>query len=86
MLAGVAALTATGCWEQIDGGKWFPQMKRQIAVQAFEETMPPEHPQGFTPPEGTLPVSWAGVPDLQSLGMGGQDALPNPFPATLSQL
>ena len=86
VLAGVATLTATGCWEQMDGGKWFPQMKRQIAVHAFEETMPPDHPQGFTPPEGTLPVSWAGVPDLPSLDMGGQDALPNPVPATLSSL
>ena len=63
VLFATTVLATSGCWEQIDDGKWFPQMKRQIAVQAFEEMPMPGHPQGFTPPEGTLPVSWANVPD-----------------------
>ena len=44
-----------GCWEQWSS-TWFPQMKRQPAVQAFENTGVAGHPQGFTPPEGTVPT------------------------------
>jgi len=85
------ALTTVGCWEQIDGGKWFPQMKRQMAVQAFEENAVYHEEfggqrQGFTPPEGTVPVGYANVPDLESLGFAAQDAVPNPVPATLASL
>jgi len=50
------ALGSTGCWEQLDGGEWFPQMKEQIAVQAYEDTELEAHPQPFRPPEGTVPV------------------------------
>ena len=56
-----------GCWEQIDDGLWFPQMKRQITVQAFEENTWAGQSQGFSPPEGTVPVGWGAVPDLASL-------------------
>ncbi len=51
-----------GCWEQVDGGKWFPQMKRQITVQAFEENTYVGQAQGFSPPEGTVPIGWAPFP------------------------
>jgi mono/diheme cytochrome c family protein len=45
-----------GCWEQWSS-TWFPQMKKQIAGQAFEDTGVPDHPQGFSPPEGTVPTN-----------------------------
>jgi mono/diheme cytochrome c family protein len=77
---------AFGCWEQIDGGKWFPQMKRQITIQAFEEVTVNDQRQGFLPPEGTVPVDWYGVPDLFSLSLPEQEALANPTPATLASL
>ena len=80
------ALSSLGCWEQLDGGKWFPLMKRQLAVQAFEEVLHRGQLQGFTPPEGTVPVSYAGVVDLGALGMAGQDAVQNPVPPTLASL
>ena len=82
----LVSLLSLGCWEQIDGGKWFPQMKRQLAVQAFEEVQHRGQLEGFTPPEGTVPVSWAGVVDLKALDLAGQDAVQNPVPATLASL
>ena len=48
--AGLAvALAALGC-EQ-GSREWFPQMKKQIAVQAFEDR------EGFAPPEGAVSVA-----------------------------
>ena len=83
------SLTSVGCWEQVSRD-WFPQMKKQLAVQAFEEDVVYEEfggiPQGLTPPEGTLPVTWAGVPDLASMTLAEQDAVPNPVPATFASL
>jgi hypothetical protein len=75
-----------GCWEQMDGGKWFPQMKRQPAIQAFEEVTWRDQMQGFTPPDGTVPVGSSGLPDLRSMDLATQDALQNPAPATLASL
>ena len=80
------ATMSLGCWEQIDGGKWFPQMKRQIAVQAFEEVNHDGQLEGFTPPAGTVPVGAGGRPDLASMSMADQDAVTNPYPATLASL
>jgi mono/diheme cytochrome c family protein len=74
-----------GCWEQVSYD-WFPQMKRQIAVQAFEDTGVAGHPQGFTPPEGSVPAGAAGEPNLAALGFAEQDAVPNPVPMTLASL
>ncbi len=59
--------TTTGCWEQWSQA-WFPQMKRQPVVQAFEYTGIEDHPQLFTPPEGTIPVD------------GGDPRVPQPDP------
>jgi len=75
-----------GCWEQVDGGKWFPQMKRQITVQAFEENTYVGQAQGFSPPEGTVPIGWGAVPDLASLTIPEQDALVNPVSSSLQSL
>ncbi len=75
-----------GCWEQMDGGEWFPLMKRQPAVQAFEEVLHRGQMQGFTPPDGTVPIGGSKLPDLASMDMAQQDALVNPVPATLASL
>ncbi len=75
-----------GCWEQIDDGKWFPQMKRQITVQAFEEVIFNGQQQGFTPPEGTVPTTWGKIPDLSVLTAVEQDALQNPTPKSFASL
>ena len=75
-----------GCWEQVDDGYWFPQMKRQITVQAFEENTHAGQTVGFSPPEGTVPLGWGAVPDLASMTMAEQDKLPNTVPATLQSL
>ncbi len=77
---------AFGCWEQMDDGEWFPQMKRQITVQAFEENTWGDLKEGFTPPAGTVPVGWGAIPDVASMSIPEQDAIPNPVPATLQSL
>lgn len=89
LLVSLVALTGAGsfgCWEQMDGGKWFPQMKRQPAIQAFEEFTYQDQMQGFTPPDGTVPVGGSSLPDLASMEMAAQDALVNPVPASLGSL
>ncbi|HBZ71270.1 MAG TPA: hypothetical protein DEP35_16700 [Deltaproteobacteria bacterium] len=92
------AFATTGCWEQWSQS-WFPQMKWQPAVQAFEDTGIPDHPQGFAPPEGTVPLG-GGDPRLPELdpwvltpnppGTVGSDAeanaLVNPTPADFRSL
>jgi len=85
-LVALAVLGSFGCWEQVDGGEWFPQMKRQPAVQAFEKITYHDQIQGFTPPDGTVPVGGSSVPDLASMDMAAQDALVNPVPASLESL
>lgn len=79
----VVALVASGCWEQWSN-TWWPQMKWQKAVQAFEDTGVPGHPQGFTPPEGTLPVGYPVSP--AELPTAEQEALQNPVPPSLASL
>lgn len=81
----VALLGAPGCWEQMSA-EWWPQMKRQIAVQAFEEVLHNDQLQGFVPPEGTVPVGGSAQPDLAGMSGPEQDALENPNPATLDSL
>lgn len=75
-----------GCWEQVDGGKWFPQMKRQPTIQAYEEVLYRDQIQGFVPPEGTVPVGSSGLPDVASMSLAEQDTIANPVPATLQSL
>ena len=75
-----------GCWEQMDDGKWFPQMKRQPAVQAFELVVHRDQRQGFVPPDGTVPVGGSSLPDLLGMELAQQDAIQNPQPATLASL
>lgn len=83
----VAMVPLTGCWEQWSD-TWWPQMKWQRVVQAFELQGRPGEPDrkigNFNPPDGTIPVN--GVPKTTDLAAGAGDQLPNPKPATLQSL
>ena len=88
-LAGVVAVMAfssgsLGCWEQVSN-EWFPQMKRQPAVQAFEGNATVGAGQGLAPPEGTVPVG-APYPNVGGMDLIAQEALPNPVPASLDSV
>ena len=77
-IAGLCALalsTSTGCWEQWSE-TWFPQMKWQKAVQAYERVEWQGRVEGFVPPEGTLPV--AGMSPSFDRYDPAADALQNP--------
>lgn len=64
---------------------WFPQMKRQAAVQAFELDPFTGSGAGLTPPEGTVAVGNP-YPDLTVLTGKQQDAIANPVPHNLASL
>jgi mono/diheme cytochrome c family protein len=75
---------SVGCWEQWSD-TWWPQMKRQKAVQAFESVGHDGQVVGFSPPEGTVPVN-AGPARLDPYDDAAQDALTNPRALTLDSL
>jgi mono/diheme cytochrome c family protein len=75
----------TGCWEQVSV-EWFPQMKWQAAVQAFELNQYREDGALFSPPEGTVPVGWGDVIDPSTLSLADQETIANPRAATLPSL
>ena len=81
----VSSLSGTlGCWEQWSN-TWFPQMKWQPAVQAFERTMHGGRVEPFLPPEGSVPV--LGYEPPVSLTDDTQaNALANPQAATVESL
>lgn len=81
----LAVIGLPGCWEQASV-EWWPQMKWQKAVQAFELNPYQDRVSLFTPPEGTVPVDWADVADPRTLSVAEQEALANPNPATLASL
>jgi len=88
-LAGVVAVMAfssgsLGCWEQVSN-EWFPQMKRQRAVQAFEANATVGAEWGLAPPEGAVPVGDP-YPNVGDMGLVAQEALPNPVPASLESV
>ncbi len=85
--AGTALLltTTVGCWEQWSD-TWFPQMKRQKAVQAFEEVGYGGRVEGLTPPDGTIPVGSTTAPAMDPNDNAAQDALANPRPMSLASL
>ncbi len=82
----LALCASVGCWEQLDGGKWFPLMKRQPTVQAFEEVIHAGQGQGFLPTEGSDPVGSGVMTDLADLSMQEQDLIWNPTPPSLASL
>jgi mono/diheme cytochrome c family protein len=65
-----------GCWEQwsVD---WFPQMKWQNAVQAYERVAFQGRDAAFLPPEGSVPLQGYD-PLLGRLDTAATGALPNP--------
>ena len=75
----------TGCWEQVSV-EWFPQMKWQIAVGAFELNEYQDRVELFSPPEGTVPVGWADVVSAGTIPVAEQEALVNPNKATIESL
>lgn len=78
-------LTQTGCWEQVSV-EWFPQMKWQIAVQAFELNPYQDRIALFSPPEGTVPVGWGDTIVPGDFSPAEQEAFVNPNTATLASL
>ena len=82
---GLLSIGSVGCWEQVSH-EWFPQMKRQIAVQAFEyNPYAPHKGDQLMPPEGTVQVGNP-YPEVAALPLLEQEALKNPTPATLTSL
>lgn len=79
----VLTLPAFGCWEQWSV-EWWPQMKWQIALQAFGDNTDPSAPAGFVPPEGTVPIG--AVQRTSTMSPAEAEALPNPVPVSLRSL
>ena len=50
-----------GCWEQWTND-WWPQMKYQPAVQAYEAVRFEGQIEGFLPPEGAIPIDGGEAP------------------------
>lgn len=73
-----------GCWEQISE-EWFPQMKRQRAIQTFERDATHGAERGRAPPEGAVPVGNP-YPNVGGMGIAAQEALPNPVAASLESV
>ena len=69
-----------GCWEQWSNN-WFPQMKWQPAVQAFESTMRGGKVDPFLAPEGGVPID-GGVPPLDPNDEAASNLLVNPRPVS----
>lgn len=79
-------LTASlGCWEQWSEA-WFPQMKWQKSVQAFEAVEFGEQGSApFLPPEGTVPIDGGEAP-VSNMIDAESDVLVNPTPMTMVSL
>ena len=84
VLAVLAVVGSLGCWEQWSND-WFPQMKWQPAVQAFERTMHDGRVDPFLPPEGTVPVDGGEAP-VSNVVDAEADVLVNPQPMSLASL
>ena len=76
--------TQVGCWEQWSD-TWFPQMKRQKAIQAFEAVTFEDQIAPFMPPDGTVPVT-GGEAGFDPLDEAAANALQNPRPMSLGSL
>lgn len=75
------SLTASlGCWEQWSES-WFPQMKWQRAVQAFEGARLDGELREFLPPEGSVPTDGGEAP-VNRLNLPVVDAMVNPRDAS----
>ena len=84
----LALVGLPGCWEQVSV-EWFPQMKRQLAVQAhetLESVGGSSRVEAFSPPEGTVAIGWADVVEPAMLAVDAQEALVNSRKPTLDSL
>ena len=77
-------LGSVGCWEQVSP-EWFPQMKRQAAVQAYGLNEFYGQGQGLTPPEGTVKLGNP-YPDVTMMPRAEQEKMVNPIPSSLESL
>jgi mono/diheme cytochrome c family protein len=77
--------SGTGCWEQASA-EWWPQMKWQAAVQAFEVNDYQDRVVLFSPPEGTVPIGWGDVAMPSMMSLPEQEALQNPRKSSLVSL
>ncbi len=73
-----------GCWEQWSND-WWPQMKRQPAVQAFEPMDFEGRMEGMLPPEGSVPIDGGEAPVSNTVD-AASDHLENPQPMSLQSL
>jgi mono/diheme cytochrome c family protein len=80
LLGAFAVAGSTGCWEQWSNG-WFPQMKWQPAVQPYEALELDGRDEGFTPPEGAIPVGGGEAP-VSNVIDAAADVLVNPTDTT----
>ncbi|MDH3521096.1 MAG: cytochrome c [Myxococcales bacterium] len=76
--------TQVGCWEQWSDS-WFPQMKRQKSVQAYEAVPFEDRVEAFTPPDGSVPADGGEAP-LDVMDEAASNALENPRPMSLTSL
>ncbi len=81
VLLGVSG--AVGCWEQWSE-TWFPQMKWQKAVQAYERVEWNGQPDPFMPPEGAVAID-AELPRREQYDPAN-DRLTNPQPANFKSV
>jgi len=79
VLIALSLTSMVGCWEQWSND-WFPQMKWQKAVQAFEEVGHADQRQGFIPPEGSVPIDGGEAP-VSNVIDAASNVLVNPRPA-----
>jgi mono/diheme cytochrome c family protein len=84
VLIALSLTTMVGCWEQWSND-WFPQMKWQKAVQPFEEVIHADQREGFTPPEGTVPIDGGEAP-VSNIIDAASDVLVNPQLANLGSI
>jgi len=84
LLVALLLTGSVGCWEQWSND-WFPQMKWQPAVQAFERVEWQGRVEGFLPPEGTVPVT-GGEPDNSKMTDAEAATLVNPRSRSLESL
>jgi cytochrome c553 len=84
LLVALLLTSSVGCWEQWSND-WFPQMKWQPAVQAFERVEWKGRLEGFLPPEGTVPIT-GGEADHSMMTDEEAATLVNPRPRSLASV
>jgi mono/diheme cytochrome c family protein len=84
LLVALLLTGSIGCWEQWSNS-WFPQMKWQPAVQAFERVEWQGRVDAFMPPEGSVPIT-GGEADNSLMTDEEASTLVNPRSRSLASL